>query len=35
MAVSATADRLYVTNNDPQTVTVLNVRPTGGTVSAG
>lgn len=35
MAVSANATQLYVTNADPQTITVLNARSTGGTVSGG
>jgi DNA-binding beta-propeller fold protein YncE len=35
MAVSANAAQLYVTNADPQTITVLNVRSTGGAVSGG
>jgi DNA-binding beta-propeller fold protein YncE len=35
MAVSANATQLYVTNADPQTITVLNTRSSGGTVSGG
>jgi YVTN family beta-propeller protein len=35
MAISTFANQLYVTNEDPKTVTVFDVEPTGGTITAG